>query len=290
MAVPLPRQGSTAGDPTGGTALPGCLTTLDQPAWGAAPPPWAPGRREEPSTVNRIADYPDKLWCLAKVDIFRDLAPTDMDKLAALLPMRTYPAGALLFAPPSPVETLFILKTGRVRLFRISTDGRALTTSILGAGTIFGEMVLLGQRMYDNYAEALDDVTVCVVSRTCVTNNLMSDPRIATRVAQILGQRLLDMEQRLSDNVFKNVPQRVAAMLLRVATGTPRRALPGRRGPSTREDQVRLTHEQLAALVGTTRETVTKVLGEYADQGLVRLGRGRITLLDRTRLAEEAGG
>ncbi len=289
MANPLPRVGGTAGVHPGGTALPGCLTTLDQPAWGSAPPPWAPGRREQPGTVNRIAEYPDKLWCLAEVGIFRDLSPTDMDHLAALLPMRTYPAGALLFAPPSPVETLFILKAGRVRLFRISTDGRALTTSILGAGTIFGEMVLLGQHMYDNYAEALDDVTVCVVSRTCVANNLMSDPRIATRVAQILGQRLLDMEQRLSDNVFKNVPQRVAGMLLRIATSTPRRGLPGRRG-GDREEQVRLTHEQLAALVGTTRETVTKVLGEYAEQGLVRLGRGRVTILDGTRLAEEANG
>ena len=290
MSTPLPRLDGTAGDPTGGTMLPGCLERLDQPAWGDSPPPWAPGRREEARTVQQLAGYPDRLWCLAEVDIFRDLSAAEMDHLAALLPMKTYPAGALLFAPPSPVETLFILKTGRVRLFRVSADGRALTTSILRAGTIFGEMVLLGQHMYDNYAEALDEVTVCVVSRTCVTHNLMSDPRIATRVAQILGQRLLDMEQRLSDNVFKNVPQRVAGMLLRVATGTPRRGLPGRRGPSGREDQVRLTHEQLAALVGTSRETVTKVLGEYADRGLVRLGRARVTILDHARLADEAGG
>jgi CRP-like cAMP-binding protein len=193
------------------------------------------------------------------------------------------PVELLLYAPPSPVETLFILKAGRVRLFRVSAEGRALTTAILTPGTIFGEMILLGQRMYDNYAEALDEVIVCVVNRGCVQRYLLSDPRIAARIAEILGGRLLDMERRLSDTVFKSVPQRIAGVLVQLAAATPRRAL-GARG-----EQVTLTHEQIAALVGTSRETATKVLGEFADRGLLRLGRGRITLLDRDAVAAEAG-
>jgi CRP-like cAMP-binding protein len=289
--------GTSAGGqvtPTGRPLLPGTggplsyclregLDALGQPPWGTAPPPWAPGRREEAATVHRIASYDDKLWCLSEVDIFRDLSPAEMDRIGGLLPMKTYQAGALLYSPPNPVETLFILKAGRVRLFRISTDGRALTTSIITPGTIFGEMILLGQHMYDNYAEALDETVVCVVNRTCVQQNLLSDPRIAARIAEILGQRLLDMERRLSDSVFKSVPQRIAGMLLRLAAQPPRRAL------ASRGEQVTLTHEQIAALVGTARETATKVLGEFADRGLVRLGRGRITLLDRDGIAAEAG-
>jgi CRP-like cAMP-binding protein len=259
------------------------LEALRQPPWGSAPPPWAPGRREEAATVDRIASRDDKLWCLSEVDVFRDLSPAEMDRIGGLLPMKTYPAGALLYSPPNPVETLFILKAGRVRLFRVSTDGRVLTTSIITPGTIFGEMILLGQHMYDNYAEALDETIVCVVNRTCVQQHLLSDPRIAARIAEILGQRLLDMERRLSDSVFKSVPQRVAGMLLRLAAQPPRRAL------APRGEQIRLTHEQVAALVGTARETATKVLGEFADRGLVRLGRGRITLLDRDGLTAEAG-
>jgi CRP/FNR family cyclic AMP-dependent transcriptional regulator len=120
----------------------------------------------------------NKIWCLSEVDIFRDLSPAEMDVIAAAAPMKTYAAGELVYSPHTPVEALFILKRGRVRIFRVSTGGRALTTAIIIPGTIFGEMVPLGQRMYDNFAEAVDEAVVCVLNRDCVRRYLLSDPRI----------------------------------------------------------------------------------------------------------------
>ncbi|WP_203454568.1 Crp/Fnr family transcriptional regulator [Jiangella aurantiaca] len=233
--------------------------------------------------MERLAAEPDKLWCLSEVDIFRDLSDQEMQVIADNAPMRTYAAGELLFSPHNPVEVLFILKRGRVRVFRISGDGRALTTAIISPGTIFGEMVLLGQHMYDNFAEALDEAVVCVMSRADVHRFLLADQRIAIRIAEILGQRLVDMERRFTDTVFKSVPQRIAATLAMLARQSPRS------GFLARGQQITLTHEQLAALVGTSRETATKVLGEFADNGLLRLGRGRITVLDAARLDAETG-
>ncbi|MGH3920361.1 MAG: Crp/Fnr family transcriptional regulator [Pseudonocardiaceae bacterium] len=261
----------------------GGLDALSGPVWGSSPPPWAPGRREEMTNVERIAAGYDKTFCLAEVDIFADLSPTEMDAIAAAAPMKTYATGELLYSPQNQVEVLFILKAGRVRVFRIAADGRALTTAVITPGTIFGEMVLLGQHMYDNYAEALEEAVVCVMNRDDVHRLLLSDPRIAARITAILGARLLEMERRLCDTVFKSVPQRVAATLATLA-GAQRRLGVGRRSV-----QVALTHDQLAALVGTTRETATKVLGEFADRGLLRRGRGRIILLDLDGLGAEAG-
>jgi CRP-like cAMP-binding protein len=223
----------------------------------------------------------DKIWCLAEVDIFCDLSPAEMDVIAAAAPMKTYAAGELVYSPHTPVEALFILKRGRVRIFRVSADGRALTTAIITPGTIFGEMVPLGQRMYDNFAEAVDEVVVCVLNRDCVRTHLLSNPRIATRIAEILGQRLIEMERRLSDTVFKTVPQRIAATLVTLA-GQQRRYPIGPRAV------VAFTHEQIAALAGTSRETTTKVLGDFADRGLIRLGRGRITILNMAGIDAEA--
>ena len=271
------------------TAAPGsyCLTeglnAIERPAWGSGPPPWAPGRREEINLVEPTPERPDRIWCMAEVDIFRDLTPAEMDAIGAAAPMKKYAAGDLLYSPHNPVETLFIPEKGRVRVFRVSADGRALTTAIIAPGTIFGEMILLGQQMYDNYAEAVDESVVCVMTRADVHRHLLADPRIATRIAEILGTRLRDMERKLSDNVFKSVPQRIAGTLITLA-GEQRR-----RGLGARNSQVSLTHGQLAALVGTSRETATKVLGDFADRGLVRLHRGRITLLDTERVAAEAG-
>lgn len=266
----------------GDTCLAGRLDAFERPVWGTGPPPWAPGRREARSRMNQIARdgavQDDRLAMLSEIDIFTDLSRVEMKAIAKAAPMRTYQAGTLLYSPHSPVEALFILKRGRTRIFRISPDGRALTTAIIERGTIFGEMVLLGQQMYDNYAEALDESLVCVMSRPDVHRFLLSDPRISARITEILGNRLAAMEQRLSDAVFKSVPQRIAATLCTLSAG-------GRLGRSP----LSLTHEQVAALVGTSRETATKALGDFSEQGLVRLGRGKITVLDRPRLAAEAG-
>ncbi|WP_226962763.1 Crp/Fnr family transcriptional regulator [Streptomyces sp. C8S0] len=233
--------------------------------------------------MNSTGDDAEKTWCISEIDIFRDLSEAEMDAIAAAAPMKTYSAGGLLYSPSQPSEVLFILQKGRVRIFRVSADGRALTTAIISPGTIFGEMVLLGQRMYDNFAEALDDVTVCVMSRADVHRFLLADARISARITEILGRRLTDLEQRLSDSVFKSVPQRIATTLLTLAAQS-RPLVLGARSP-----QIALTHQQIAALAGTSRETTTKVLRDFAEQHLIRLARGRITVLDTERLADHAG-
>jgi CRP-like cAMP-binding protein len=233
--------------------------------------------------MDRITADDDRTYRMTEVDIFADLTPAEMDTLAAVAPPRNYAAGELLYSPHNSVEALFILLKGRVRVFRLTADGRALTITIISPGTIFGEMVLLGQRTYDNYAEALDEAVVCVMNRERVLQDLLSDQRIAARMAEILGRRLVEMERRLSDTIFKSVPQRIAATLATLAGDR-------RLGVGHCTVQVAVTHEQLAALVGTSRETATKTLGEFADRGLVRLARGKVTILDVVGIAVEAGG
>ncbi|PAZ13101.1 cyclic nucleotide-binding protein [Streptomyces sp. SA15] len=203
-----------------------------------------------------------------------------------MMPVKTYSSGDLFCTSQEQCEALYILKCGRVRVFRLSTDGRALTCVILHPGSIFGEMLLLGQRMYGNYAEALDDVTVGVLSRAEVDRFLLSDARIATRLTEILGRRLADLEQRLSDTIFKSVSQRVAATLLSLAAESTPDQSPR---PEAPYPEVALTHGQLATLVGTARESVTKVLTRFAELGLVRVSRGHIAVVDPDRLRDAAG-
>jgi len=243
------------------------------------PPPWSPSQREDDIAVQRAATDPDRTWCMTEVDIFADLSAAEMDAMAAAAPMKTYPAGALIYTPHQPVEALFILKRGRIRIFRISGDGRALTTAIVTPGTIFGEMVIVGQQMHDSFAEALDEVVVCVMNQHDVRRLLLSDPRIAARISETLGRRIAQLEQRLSDAVFKTVPERIARALAVMATSRP----------LTKTSQVNITHEQLAALAGSSRETTTKVLGDFAQQGLIRLGRGRITIVRPDELRDLGG-
>jgi CRP-like cAMP-binding protein len=221
----------------------------------------------------------NKQGYLQDVDIFQDLTPKEIDALGMRAPMRTVETGTLFFSPLDRTEVLFILKVGRVRLFHLSPDGKALTTAILESGTIFGEMALLGQGLDHSYAEALTSCVLCLMSRQDVVTLLLGDPRIALRITETLGRRLIEAEQRLSDFAFKSLPERLAALLLQLAQESRSRFF------GTGRPEVRYTHEQLADMVGTYRETATKILNEFRAQGWVELRRGKIIVLDRDALA-----
>jgi CRP/FNR family transcriptional regulator, cyclic AMP receptor protein len=260
-----------------------CLTAVPIDTLVGGSLPWAPGNREDDVDIEHAATHPDhQVWCLSEVDIFCDLNDTEMNAMASAAPMKEYGSGDLVYTPHQPIETLFILKKGRIRIFRISRDGRALTTAIVEPGSIFGEMLIIGQQMHDSFAEALDDVVVCVMTKGDVKRLLLGDARIAARIAETLGRRLSELEQRLSDAVFKSVPERIATALSTLAGARSSR-------PLSRGVQVKLTHVQLAALAGTSRETTTKILNQYAQQGLVGLARGRINILDPDRMRHLGG-
>lgn len=221
---------------------------------------------------------------LSEVAIFQDLSPDEMAALARSAPMKEVAAGTIFYSPDDAAEVLFILKKGRVKLYQLTPDGRALTMHIYEAGSIFGEMALLGQGMHSSFAQAMTPCMLCLMSRDHVQRLLFGDPRIAMRIAEALGARLVSVENRLFDFAFRRVPERLARLLLQLAQ--PHRALLS----FTQRMEVRYTHEELADMIGTTRETVTKLLNEMRSRGLVELQRGRITLLDMNGLQRLASG
>ncbi|WP_225973214.1 Crp/Fnr family transcriptional regulator [Nesterenkonia natronophila] len=219
--------------------------------------------------------------CLSEVDLFADLSSEEKDSLHERVPERRFRRGELVFSQEEPVSALFVLQEGRVRIFRVAEDGKAFTLAILEPGAVFGEMLLVGQQMYDNYAEALEDSVVCQLSVSDVEQHLLTDPRIAVRIARLLGGQAARLEERLTDLALRPLAARVAKTLLTRNEPTTARSLGARLG---QRPAIRITHEQLAGLLGATREATSKVLSEFAAQGLIRQVRGRITLLDHQRL------
>lgn len=219
---------------------------------------------------------------LHQVELFQDLSPAELKELDKRLPPKKIAAGTVIYTPQQPAEVLFLLKQGRFRLYHLSAEGRQFTTAIVGEGTFFGEMTLLGQSLYGSYAEAVTDCLLCIMRRQEV-RMLLEDPRIAYRVIEMMGRRLLDTEQRLSDFALKSVAARLAALLLQLARSELARE--GRADvPVVGSVEVACTHEELAHSVGAYRETVTKVLNEWRGQGLVELQRGRVVLLESAKL------
>jgi CRP-like cAMP-binding protein len=182
------------------------------------------------------------------------------------------PRGRVFYRPEDVSEVLFLVKRGRVQLYRISPEGKKLVIATLGPGTLFGEMALLGQQMHSAFAEALDDCQIMVMSRTDLERLILSDPTVGLRMLEITGKRLTDAEARLEDMAFKGIPARLASLLLRLAAERDSNEIGG------------LTHQDLAETIGTYRETATQVLNDMKADGLIEIGRKRIVILDAERL------
>lgn len=214
---------------------------------------------------------------LETVTAFQDLTDDELASVEKKTHLVNYPAGHLFYLPDDEGEVLFILKQGRVQLYRMSSDGRKLVTHVLGAGAIFGHMALVGQGLYETYAQALDACVVCIWNREQVETLLVQNPRVALRFLEAVGQRLANVEDRLTDLAFKRVPARLASLLLRIAQDSPRAlVIEG------------YTHQQLAEMIGIYRETVTQTLNRFKEDGLITVGRKRVTLLNPQRLRDIA--
>jgi CRP-like cAMP-binding protein len=218
-----------------------------------------------------------KIHYLESVDIFRDLSVDDVEAINDQTTLMNYDQGHLFYMPDDPSETLFLLKKGRVQLYRISPEGRKFVVAILQAGSIFGQMALVGQRMQNTFAEALDDCVICVWGRAEVEQLILRKPQVALRILNALSERLSQVEARLEDATFKRIPARIAGLLIELA--------------DEQEDGNVLrgyTHQYLADIIGTYRETVTQTLNEFKQEKLVRIGRKTIEILDVPRLQRVA--
>lgn len=216
---------------------------------------------------------------VAAGDIFRGLDARQRAEVERLIAYSPYPVGQLFHSPNEPGEQLFVLRSGRVRIYKLSPEGRALTLMVLEPVTIFGEMTLVGQWLHDTFAEAMTECTIGVIGRETLRSILERYPQVAIAFMELMGQRLRQMENKLADIAFKSVPQRLATLLLSL-TGLA----PGQASRGAQPSVVRYTHQQLAEMIGSYRETVTKAIGEFREAGLIRVEGDAIILTDLDQL------
>jgi len=143
-----------------------------------------------PAASSPDAAAPGKLEYLSASVLFCDLNPAELQDLDRMTTMTSCRRGRVFFEPGQVAEVLFLLKRGRVTLYRLNAEGKKLITASVEPGTLFGEMPLLGQSMYGSYAEATEDCLLCVMGREELQQLLVSKPAVALRVVELLSRRL----------------------------------------------------------------------------------------------------
>src|SRR6266550_1905616 len=209
---------------------------------------------------------------LKQVTLFEDLADEDIQELMSAAKRRTFRSGEVIFHRDDPGLVLYMIKEGKVKICIISPDGQEISLAVLGKGEYFGEFALLDGLPRSTDAVALEKVECYTLQRSDFLNAILKNPKIAILVLEALSKRLRTTDQMVEDLIFLDVYGRVAKKLLELADA---------HGVKTGEGvliDVRLTQQELASMVGASRESVNKVLGYFTDKNFISTDKHRITI------------
>lgn len=210
---------------------------------------------------------------LARVPLFTDLDDESLKELSAVARKRVFRQGEVIFHRDDPGQVLYIVKEGKVKIALTSPDGQEVSLTVFGAGECFGELSILDGEPRSADAIALERVELYALQRQDFVNVVMNHPKIAVQVMKVISQRLRQADQQIEDLLFLDVYGRVAKKLLELSET---------HGVATTQGvriELRLTQQELASMVGASRESVNKVMGYFTDKRYIMTDKHKITLM-----------
>lgn len=210
---------------------------------------------------------------LAEINLLTELTPQDLAAIDALVPVFSYPGGTVIYEPGDRIQQIYFLKRGRVKLYQVTPEGKQLTLAVLGDGNIFGETDLFATGAGSCFAQAIAPTLVCSMGKADLARFMIQRPRVALKLVEILSHEIRKLQALTTTLVLEDVRTRVGYLLLTLADQF---------GQPDREEWIRidlhLTHQEVAHLIGATRESVSLILGELGREQMVHTERGSIAI------------
>lgn len=224
----------------------------------------------------------NKLWYLKHINLFSALTKAELQEMNRITRMEEVKKRRPIYLPGDPSHTVYLLKKGRVKISSTASSGKEVTFEILEPGEIFGELEVLEDSPRETLAETLDDTLICGIRREDFERYLRQHPDMALRLTKLIGLRLRRIHSRVEDLVFRDVPARLAHLLLEL-----KKTDSVHDGAGIRL-RAKLTHQEMANLIGCSRETVSAILGQFREKGLLRMDARTITILNPSGLSDIA--
>ena len=224
----------------------------------------------------------EEIRLLSMVDILGPLSHEEMEDLAKRTPDTFLEQDDVLYTPKEGTERLFILKKGRVQLYEVDQSGEEITLSVIEDGNVFGEMALTDQTLEGLYVRAMTPSTVVSLRREDLEDLIMKKPEVGLRLVRELAERLHASEARYADIIGKDVPARLATLILTLVDSE---------GLVTNESYripTHYTHEQLASMIGCKRVAVTRAFSKLKESGAIQLKERHIVVKDLGALKDMA--
>lgn len=227
---------------------------------------------------SKIAAMNNRLAFFRNVPLFADLTDAQLEMLADDFTRRDFRHGETIFLQGDPGQTLYLIKSGKVRIYVQDDDGQETSVILYGPGDIFGELALIDGMPRSASAVALEDTVVYLLSRERFREQIQRTPQLAWNLLRALSVRLRYSTEEVGSLAFQDVPARLARKLLELAE----------RHSVATEDGVcidaLLTQSDLASFVGATRESINKTLSVFKRQGLIKISDGRLIICNREAL------
>ncbi len=228
---------------------------------------------------DRVMKSVPKLFSLRQSEIFESFNPVELGKLMGIFEELELPKHHMIFSPGAACDAIYFIEEGRVRLTRLSPEGKTVILALLGPGDLIGDAAWENME-HDSYAETLEDSRIYQISRETFQRLIKENPEFGIRLIQLIGGRLRQAQARIEDLVFRQVPSRVARLLLSLAENH------GRVTPKGIRLEFPLTHQEIADLVGSSRVTVTQILNRFRDSHWINIESKRVTINDLPALED----
>lgn len=249
----------------------------------------------QPTAVENIGgSLLDKAKYLSRINLFDGLDSEELKRIESVTPVHIVKKGTLIMTPHEERRALYLVKSGVVRLYHITGEGKELTIDLLGTGNLFGEIASFAAGDPHTYAVTIEDAVICSIDHVQFRQVMTERPELALRFIEIISARLKEVEELLERMAYGSVRQRLLFLLHKLSEKF-KRDIPVREegaDPSWVQLEVELTHQELASMTGSIRETVTAMMNELAAEGIVRKEGPRKRLwihADRLKAALAAG-
>ena len=219
------------------------------------------------------------LWYFESVNLFNILCPHKVKAMGDKHQFIRYKRDDYIYFPQDKADYIYMVAEGRVKIGHYLEDGKEVISSILTTGEIFGELALAGEETRIQFAQVMDENTsICPLSIDELKQLMYDNRELSFKILKLMGLRLMKLERKLDSLVFKDARTRVVDFLKDAASWK------GKKVGFETMIPTRLTHKDIAALTGTSRQTVTTILNELKDKNLINFDRRKILIRDLTQL------
>ena len=224
--------------------------------------------------ANKHASY------LKKTTVFADLTENELDFLAHRAVVRKVQAGEMLFVEGDACGGLWVVESGKVKIFKTAPNGREQVLTIDGPGSSVAELPVFDGGNYPASAAAVEDTTLLFISKDDFRALCLNHPEVALKVLRVVGRRLRSLVGIIEELSFKTVKHRLVSMLLQLSKE-------GQSSPAGVEVTLPAAHQEIAARIGTVRELVSRGLGRLQAQNLIQVDGRKILIRDAKALEKE---